>query len=267
MSSENERIGADISAMLSMGAIDGDGEEAAGEESLAGQDEGEGADAEGQAGENGAPQGEGAEAGEQNAGDPRIDQLEQKIAEQNALILKLLGSKEEKKVAKAPEDEIPEANLDELVSDEDYQKAMESPAEFRKAMRNVAVSASNAAVKQVFRALPQIVNGNVSRNIALNTAIQDMLRANRDLVPHRKFLAYGFDEIQSENPEISPIDIISTKLPAWARGKLNLKPQQNRQPVKDVKKTFVAPAGSGRPAVAAKKLSTIGEEIAAMEKL
>jgi hypothetical protein len=261
MAEENSQPGevsASISAMLGEGPIDEGTKNEEGEEGvlLEGEQKSE---------VGGEPDAEKSETGETQEPEGGEVTTDSRIEKLEGMVETLLG----RLSAKKEEEEEAEPNitfdLDNLVDEATYARAMESREAFNKVLKSVAVTAANQAVKHIYKTLPQIVDNNVTRKVVLNGAIRQFYTSNRDLTPHCKFVAFTFDELMAKNPGKGPIEIIETLLAREVKSRLGLK-GTGKAPGKPVTKANVAPGSTGRE-VQKKSISTVASEIDKMARL
>jgi hypothetical protein len=263
MNGQETTISGSISAMLGEGPIDAtiEDEGRKTEASLSTEtDEAAGGDETG---------GETAESGEQDKQQGSEDATLARFTKLEGMISSLTEALQNKQGSGGEGEESESASvqmdINDLVSAEDYQAAIDSHEGFNKVMGKVATAAANKAVQHMFKTLPQLVDNNVTRKVVLQNSISQFLNANRDLVPHRKFMAYTFDELMAQNPGMSPIAVIETMLGPETRKRLGIK-SGSKLPVRSGKQANVAPGSTGREAVR-KPISTIASEIDKMARV
>jgi len=237
-------------------------EESSDEESSDGESEGEG-------------EGEGNDAegaGDDAEGEPDTSKLDELIKQNNELRDRLDALDKEKadKIdadaeaeAEKKISELSPIDVSELVSDEDYEKAMTDKAGLNTILQKVAVKTRQSTIEQVSKSMPNMVNKMVYGSVSLYFGAEDMFRAHPKLREQRDKVGEIANKLKADNPNWSNARLFQ-ELPIEAKKQLKIKEEAppKKKPIK--KKRFVARTTPTRKGASIAP-EGIGAEIAAME--
>jgi len=152
-----------------------------------------------------------------------------------------------------------------LSTEEDYDKALASKDDLDRLLNRVAAYVHDKTIESVFRRIPRIINNEVSRETSQQQLVVDFFNKNRDLVPHRKYVAYEFNNVLAEDPSVNypeALERTATKV----RESLSISGQRKGK----IKKKGATPPslpGGSRVRTVPKKPSGIGSELSRMAKI
>ena len=111
-----------------------------------------------------------------------------------------------------------------LSSDALYDQATKSAESFNALLTAVV----NTAVAKSVQMLPNITARFVDRQMSTRLSVQEFLTANKDLIPHRKYLGFVSNELAAKHPEWD-LPTLLTESEKEVRGRLKLtKPTQQQ---------------------------------------
>lgn len=160
--------------------------------------------------------------------------------------------------------------IQQFVTEETYDEALKSPKAFNEILMKVAQTAYSMAVEHTTRTLPPLVETQVTRKTAISNMVNSFYGRNRDLYPHRRYVASVYEEIKEKFPNLTDEDIFDKHLGGVVRKRLQL--GKGKLPSKGARQVNVATPGAGnvRGEKGKGKLSAsdkFAKEIEAMSKV
>lgn len=204
---------------------------------------------------------EGTQDGAEATTEERFARLEESIQQLLKENQKLRASSRKKEEPK--EEPLPEPEFD--ITDDEYEQALTSKPAFVNLIKKALKTAQSSSTEGLLRKLDGVVDNHVTQKVALRSAIDTFWRANKELLPHKGIIGYIYEELEADNPDSSPIEIIDQMLAKEAYKRLGIK----RQTTQGQRKGTGLPAGTtgGRQTQTPPKKNTIADELRAMRKL
>lgn len=105
-----------------------------------------------------------------------------------------------------------------FVSDEEtFDAVMQNVGNFNAILTSVV----NTAVERSLRLMPQVASRIADEHVSTQIAVRDFFNDNRDLLEHRKYVAFVSNEVQAKNPQL-PLDEILQKVETEVRSRLKI---------------------------------------------
>ena len=146
--------------------------------------------------------------------DKIIDDLRTRISRLEEDLRSKLDSKADSGPESGLEEEPMQFDAQSFVDDSVLDDAVRNPAEFNKILNNVyqkAVMDSRKAISEkVLLTIPDIVKNNIVTMMNLRAASESFYNNNEDLKPFKKTVAAVFEEMASENPGKSYMEIMKS---------------------------------------------------------
>jgi hypothetical protein len=150
-----------------------------------------------------------------------------------------------------------------LGPDDDLEAIIDDKGKLNEVLNKVASTAYTKSVERVYKAIPSIVSRVAQVEVANHMLAADFLRANPDLLKHRKFVGFVYDSMAMDNPDKTSEDIFKG-LAKEVRMRLGVSSKSSRR---KGKKVSFAPGGGTRRLRKPSAPSGIAEEISKMESV
>ncbi len=239
------------------------------EEEIPGETEGEGTEGEGsEDGKEGEVEGEEDEAAGKEKTPVELEIEALRI--QNELLQAQLNEVSEKRSATKEEDEevpILDIGQDFVDAEDDLDALFTDHKKVNATLGKAASKAANVTLEHVFKKLPSLITKIVQDEVSNYRQADQFFADNKDLVPHRQFVSYVYNEMVQGDPETSPLDHFKglAKEVRKRIGTGQIPAKQNVNKPGKRRSTFNPPGG--RPIAPPKPPSGIGAEINKMLKV
>lgn len=161
-----------------------------------------------------------------------------------------------------PPEKKPESIADvlDIVSEADYDKAMTDRQSFNKVMTDVV----QRVITGVYSSLPEVVNSMVSERRKIDEVVSNFYEAHPEYTDFKELVSLAAARVQSANPGMS-IDKVLEVTDKFLDGKLNLQKLAGKQKKPGTKANVALPPGKGAPPE--KVLNEMQQDLKRMEEV
>lgn len=164
-------------------------------------------------------------------------------------------------------EDTPKLEVDAFVNADNFDEVMNTPEKVNEMLTGVAQVAYEKAIEHVIKRMPSVISAEVARTVTTQTMVQDFYRTNKDLIPHKRYVAMAYEELRESDPTLTMEDLfIKGKLAKEVRKTLGIRRPESGKG----RQRTSAPAGRGKPGRSKRekgKESSIGQQISDMLKI